>query len=650
MEEKKKSRKGLLILIVIILFGMWLFSDDEDVDEVVQNSGDGTYTLMMYMCGSDLESDAGYASDDIEEMLDSQLADEVNLLVYTGGASSWYDHGISGSTNQIYKVEGKNLVLVKDNIGKKYMSSAETLAEYLRFAKENYPADKYGLILWDHGGGAVSGFGYDENNPDEDDSLTLDELKSALDSFGTKLDFIGFDACLMANVETAYAVKNNANYFIASEETEPGTGWDYKKILNKLSSNSSQTGSDLAPTIVDTFVASNNGFFGADATLSCVDLSKMDNVYSKLVVFMKDIESTLNSNNFAKVSKAISDTKAYADGEIDTIDLVNFSENINVSSSNALSDAIKDAVIYNKTTDYVENSNGLSIYIPNTDLSHYQDMIRVYGNIGITDEYISALTQYANIAAGGRNNYYYVNNHKYENEFAEDYEEYSWYDEDIASEYEDYYYDMRHDVGELEVIDKGEYFALHLTDEEWENIVSVESVLWYDDGEGYLDLGVDSYFEMDEDDDLVVSSDGTWIAINGQNVMYEVVESTENYEKGKVSALLNDEEVNLIIYYDKDHPDGEVVGAEPVGCYGNTTMYGRGYIEIKPGDKIDFIIDYYDYDGNYDDSYLCGDTLTVGSDGLKVSYEYVGDGECLIYYMLTDIYGNVYYTEPVIMY
>ena len=648
---EKKSKKGIIILIVIVLLAMWLFSDDEEPDEVIANAGDGTYTLMLYMCGSNLESDAGYASDDIEEMLKSQLANEVNLLVYTGGASSWYDHGISGETNQIYKVEGGKLNLVKDNIGKRLMSRTDTLADFLKFAKENYPADKYGLILWDHGGGAVSGFGYDENDPNEDESLTIDELKAALDSFGTKLDFIGFDACLMANVETAYAVKNNADYLIASEETEPGTGWDYKKVLNQLSKNSSQNGSELAPTIVDSFVASNNGFFGADATLSCVDLSKMDNVYSKLVTFMRDIKSSeLDINNFASVSKAIKNTKAYADGELDTIDLVNFSENINVSSSNDLADAIRDAVVYNKTTDYVENSNGLSIYIPNEDLSHYQDMINIYSNIGMTNDYIAVLSQYVNMAAGGKNSYYYVNDHRYKNEDVEDYEEYSWYDEDIASEYEDYYNDMYEYVDELEVTEKEDYFALHLTDEQWEDIVSVESILWYDDGEGYIDLGTDSYFEMDEDNDLIVTTDGTWLAINGQNVRYDVVESTENYEKGKVPALLNDEEVNLVICWDKNHPDGEVIGAEPVDCYGNTTMYGRGLIEIKPGDKIDFIVDYYTYDGEYDDEYLYGDTLVVGNDGLKVSYEYVGDGECLIYYMLIDIFGNVYYTEPVILY
>lgn len=645
-----KINKKTIIIILIILFMIWLFSGEGEVEEVVSNAGDETYTLMIYMCGSNLESEGGYASSDIEEMLKSQLAKEVNLLIYTGGAQKWYDYGISNRTNQIYKIESGNLELVKDNIGKESMAKSETLTYFLNFCKENYPANKYGLILWDHGGGAVSGFGYDENISDKNDTLTIDELKMSLDSFGTKLDFIGFDACLMANVETAYAVRNNADYFIASEETEPGSGWAYKKVLNQLSKNTSQNGAELAPQIIDTFIASNNGMFGADATLSCIDLSKMDNVYEKLVTFMNDIKvSKLDLNNFSNVSKAIKRTKAYADGEIDTIDLVNFSENINISASNDLSEAVKSAVIYNKTTDYVENSNGLSIYIPNKDLSFYQRMIKIYQNIGMTNEYISVLSQYANMSAGGRSDTYIVNNHEYEVDIP-NYEEYDWYDENIASANENYYIEMNINVQKLEVIDKDDYYALHLSDKEWENIVSIESVLWYDDGEGYIDLGVDSYFEKDNDDDLKVTSDGKWVAINGQIVKYELVEHTDNYEKGKVPALLNGNRVNIIIYWDKDHPDGEVIGAEYADYYGDTTMYGRGLIDIKKGDEIDFIVDYYKYNGDYDDEYIYGDTLKVGKKGLKVSYEWIGDGECTIYYMLTDIYNNIYYTEPVIVY
>ena len=60
------------------------------------------------------------------------------------------------------------------------------------------------------------------------------------------------------------------------------------------------------------------------------------------------------------------------------------------------------------------------------------------------------------------------------------------------------------------------------------------------------------------------------------------------------------------------------------------------------------VCSYYKYDGSFEDEYYINDSLIVGEDDLVVSYESLGDGECLLYYRLTDIYNNVYYTEPVI--
>lgn len=645
----------LIILMIGILFITTgcdfldeLLEEDDDLEQVV-NVSNKSYTLMLYMCGSDLESDGGYASDDIEEMLKASLAKEVNFLLYTGGATKWYNEDIADGKNQIFKIENGKLNLIDNSIGTAYMSNPNTLTYFLNYAKKNYPADRYGLILWDHGGGAIGGFGYDEIEANEEESLTIDELKNALDSSKLKFDFIGFDACLMGTVETAYALRNNADYLIASEETEPGTGWEYKKILNTLSKNTAQNTVDLGKTVVDTFIKSNNGLLGSDATLSMIDLKKMDNVYSKLDLFMNDMkDKKFNTNNYGDVSQNLKKSKSYADGEIDTIDLIDFASKLNISASNDLINAVKEAVVYNKTTDYVENSNGLSIYIPNEDLEYYDKMVKIYKNIGISDSYINIINEYVNLIAGGTNGYYSVNHYNYRTD--ENYENYDWYDEDLVNSFSDYYENNSLDTSELEVTEKGDYFALSLTEEQWNNIVDVQSSVWYDDGEGYIDLGTDSYYEVDDDGDLIIGFDGTWIAINGQTVMYNVVEQTDKYEKGKVPAYLNDKEVYLIIYWDLENKEVKVLGAEPMNAYGNSTMYARGYQKIKSGDKIKFLVDYYDYDGEYDDYYIYGDEIVVGNDGLKVTYEDAGSGECLVYYILTDIYNNVYYTEPVILY
>ena len=650
-----KTKKVIKIIFLILLMICMLFTltgcdllDDED-DGIIENVSEDTFTLMIYMCGADLESDGGYASDDIDEMLEAQLANEVNLLIYTGGALEWYNDKIADGKNQIFKVEDGDIVLVDDSIGTEYMYEPDTLTYFLNYSKKNYPAKRYGLIFWDHGGGAIGGFGYDENGDDEEDSLTIDEMKYAFDRFNNKIEFIGFDACLMGTVETAYALRDSANYLIASEETEPGTGWQYKKLLNQLSRDTSQDMKDFGKVVVDSFIKSNNGFFGSDATLSMIDLRKMKDVYSELESFMVDVETQIiDSNNFATVSKNITDTKSYADGEMDMIDLIDFANKMNVNSSEELINSINDCVVYNSTTDYIEDSNGLSIYFPNDNLEYYESMGKIYRNIGFSDTYINVLNEYVNVKVGGKQGYYTVNNMNYSTN--EDYEQYDWFDSDIINYFQDFYDENTFDSSELEVTEKNGSYSLHLTDEQWEDIVSIQSGLWYDDGEGYIDLGTDSYYEFDDDGDLSIDFDGTWIAINGNVVYYEVVEQTDKYEKGKVPVLLNDKEVDLVIYWDYDTQEAKVLGAETVREYEGKALYGRGYTKIKPGDKIEFLIDYYDYDGNYDDSYIWGDPLIVDNNGLEVSYEEVGDGECIIYYILTDIYDNVYYTEPVIVY
>ena len=616
-------------------------------DSSIKNSSSAKYTLMIYICGSNLETDGGYASADIEEMLKATIADEANIIVYTGGSKRWFDYGISSKTNQIYEIKNHKMNLVKDNLGLQNMGDPNTLASFMSFAKEKYPADKYALIMWDHGGGAVSGFGQDQN-ANKNDHLTIDEIKKAINTFGTKLEFVGFDACLMANMETAYALKDNAKYLVASEETEPGTGWDYLKILNNLSKNTSQSGSETAKTIIDSFIASNSSYRNPDATLSCIDLSKMNDVYTKVVSFMKDIKTTnFDRKNYNTFAKSLATTKAFGAGNIDTIDLIDFAKKMNTATSSELITAVQNAISYNKTNKYVENSNGMSIFIPNKKLSYYQAMLKIYQNIGIGSDYYNVLTHYANLVANGRQPTYTVNNNTYQNQTSS-YSAATWLDALFSRQMKDYYEETKLDATKLKVQDKGDYYALALSKNDWNKIVKVESVTWYDDGKGYIDMGADSFFELDKNGDLKIESDGSWLAINGDNIHYEVYERTDNYEMGKVPALVNKERVNLILYFDKQNPDGEVLGYEPDYGEGNE-LYEKGLRPLIKGDTIDFIAPYYGYKGEFEDEYYINDPLVVSDEPLKVSYEYLGENEILIYYKLTDLFGNIFYTEPVVL-
>ncbi len=640
-----KKKFVIFLIIIFVLFAIILLSSEDEEEEVIVNQGTDTYTLMVYMCASDLETEDGSATDDIKEMLQAGIDSKVNVIMETGGTTMWHDLNISGKTNQRYKIESGNFKLLEDNLGVREMVKPETLTDFINYSKEKYPADHYGLILWDHGGGSVSGFGYDEHSQNEDDTLTLDELKQSLQNAGVHFDFIGFDACLMATSETAFALKDHAKYMVASEETEPGNGWEYKSLINSISKNTSQNTLDYLKGIVDKYIETNNGWLDFhDATLSVIDLSKVEPLYNSLCDFMVLIEQEeLDNNNFKTVSKAVDNAKSFAEGEYDTIDLYDFANTVNNSKSDELKKAIENTISYYKNNDLVERSHGVSLYFPYRDLTYYEDMLNIYANIGIPAQYTNVLTKFVNIMAGGRNKSYLINSHEYDLE--ENYNDYNWYNQDIINDnYQTY---DEYDTPTLEIVESGDNYILELSDEDWEVITNITCEVMYDDGEGYIDLGSDDYYELDNKNNLRIDYDGLWITIEGQTVPFYTIESNDKISKGEVYAYVNDEESRIIIMWDEKNPDGKVLGYEPLS-YGNTTLSSKGLSKFKKGDKIEFVFDYYTYDGDYDDKYIIGDELVVNSENLRVSYEEVGSGEFYVYYKITDVFNNEYYTEAVI--
>ena len=211
-------------------------------------------TMFIYLCGSDLESYYGLANMDLREMIAANESENVNIVIQTGGARTWRGNGISNSQIGRYVVKGDKLQLVESG-PQANMGQAQTLESFLEWGIENYAAEHMSLVLWNHGGGSISGVCFDERN--NYDSLSLSEVEIALanatKNMTDKFDYIGFDACLMATMEVANMLKPYANYMIASEETEPGYGWEYTSIINKMVGNPDIDPVELGKVIVDTY-------------------------------------------------------------------------------------------------------------------------------------------------------------------------------------------------------------------------------------------------------------------------------------------------------------------------------------------------------------------------------------------------------------
>lgn len=353
--------------------------------KIIGNNEDKV-TLMIYMCGSDLESQYGTASVDIREILDANISENVNILIETGGTLDWTNPSISEERNQIYKIENKELVLLKDDLGLRNMAESNTLKDFITYSTENYPANRYGLIVWNHGFGTIEGFGRDEKF--EGDNMELSDMARALDESNTYFDFIGFDACFMSTIEVAYTLKEYSDYLIASSEIEPFAGWYYSNWITELSNNTSMTTEDLGRIIINDFVQHNSTReVPEEAILSITDLTEIDYVYKELCNFLTELNIELNNKNYDLVSSARSEAKAFADNLIDHVDAISIAERLNLKSSQDLIEAINKAVKYKSFTSTMEEVGGLSFYFPYYKIDYFNEFKEAFNNLNLNDEH-----------------------------------------------------------------------------------------------------------------------------------------------------------------------------------------------------------------------------------------------------------------------
>ncbi|MBQ1374074.1 MAG: hypothetical protein IIY80_01330, partial [Aeriscardovia sp.] len=122
--------------------------------------------------------------------------------------------------------------------------------------------------------------------------------------------------------------------------------------------------------------------------------------------------------------------------------------------------------------------------------------------------------------------------------------------------------------------------CITLPEEQWDLVESLEYNLFYDDGNGYIDLGLDTVFDFDDNGNLLAPQDNAWLAINGQPVAFRheltIGEGDEAIITGYVPALLNDERVNILISFDPEHPDGTITGLRRVYAENETETIAKG--------------------------------------------------------------------------
>jgi len=298
------------------------------------------WTVMVYMAGDDSNPDGiEYAvTQDLRELKDVGSHDLVHFLAQTDECRE--------KNSYRYRLR-KGTPIASDRLGvyrgDLNTGRVATLVDFVDWSVRNFPADRYALVLWGHGSGhddqdvyrlargdisprlaarlaqdRIGFFGrtrramLERNGPNKGygfDSTAADfldnrELKRAVISIvkkiGRPLDLLGFDACLMANMEVAYQLRGLVNWIAASEQTEPGDGWAYREAFKGLATKPGQETKFLGKTIVNSF----GDAYGREQTLSLVHVQKIDDLAKSL----KELAQILKDKEPSTFHKAV--TKA----------------------------------------------------------------------------------------------------------------------------------------------------------------------------------------------------------------------------------------------------------------------------------------------------------------------------------------------------
>ncbi len=584
--------------------------DRSPVKSRASTADDGTWTIFVYLCGADLESEDGAATSDMEEMLYACTESNIKFVVQTGGATAWQNYGISSSKLQRYVITDGTITLM-DEVKDANMGDKATFQSFLLWGLDKFAASKMGIVFWDHGGGSVSGVCFDEKFDDSLDLIEIDEaLTGVHDKLPGKFEFIGFDACLMSTIEVANMLVPHANYMVASEELEPGRGWNYTGFGEYLDAHPKCNGRELGIAIADAFYDDCCDSWGTEkeTTLAVTDLSKLDNLIEKLNTALSEMyEASADTAVLPVMIRNISNAKNFGgnnktEGYTNMVDLGAILKSVEsyVPSSTAAQKALKDTIVYNKLGQNEKDATGLSTYYP---LSvNYSGELEMFKKICVSPYYMTFVDKVTYGANTGTTSDY----------SGDDYwlgDDSSWWsDDDYESDYWSYYDDDDDDLGMM--------------------FLSMFSGLFDDDDDGYDydDYGYDDDdydWGWDDDDDDYYGSSSSGIS-SGHGIYGHGYQRRATIEYEVEPMMTDDGTFGFILTEDS------MYNLDGVNCVIMMTDEDGYFIDLGVDDYVDI-----DWDEGI---------VTDNFDGL---WYLLGDGQVLAMYLIEqgDDYGL--YSIPV---
>ena len=327
---------------------------------------------MIYM-GAD-NNLAGAALGDLEEMEEYGSTDKVNFVALADIYENSYSFSGGFNTYTLtnnasepvvpmmrigkYPVEGVQSHLqdpkavLKPSDGFNSASPAN-LTSFIQWAKQNYPANHYGLFIWNHGSGWLPGRTSTAVLSDDIDAggtaMFIEEVKNAINNSGVHFDILDFDACNMASIEVAYELKDVTNYISASQRTEPGSGNDYKAISMHLTGNPMISAEQVGRIIIDSYT----DYYMADGdfsvTKSLVKTEKLDALADSISSLSTALANGSITNNLELQSRFIEPIRFQQDVDLfNLLDVLLAYYPVLATEINNIKSIFSETVVYNR--------------------------------------------------------------------------------------------------------------------------------------------------------------------------------------------------------------------------------------------------------------------------------------------------------------
>ena len=593
------------------------FPDKSEVQDV---------TVYMYLIGSDLEDASGSASINLRQIIDATKAgSDLKFIIEAGGTGRWFTNGFQNRRTGRYMIKDGEVTRLETLPRDTSMSEEKTLKEFLKWANKNYPSDRKMLFFWDHGG-AISGFGIDELNPAKGKNLlSIAAIKNSLKASGEKYDLIAFDACLMQTLEVCHALEPFADYMLASEESEPGSGLYYTAAFGRLAGEPDLDTLKFGAMMCSSYDQALELLKGEPqigSTLSMTDLRYIPVVEETFMGYLSGLDRKFMSDTSSFIQMSNARSKSYEFKMDDQIDLIDFLEVSDISSDRKteMIGKIKKAVAVRNAAS-ANHINGLAVYMPYDDIPSYSSIYENMKKLKLETEE-KVYNDFASILASQKE----TKNQTVDPELsALNLEAEEWYND----KFKDYNTSMY--LQDVPIVREGNRYEIEVPEEEQNIITDCRFGLKMKVGGRYADLGSVNVFSTESSGHYVMDFDNTWVAIN--NVLVAVHPGTPKLmEDGKVlytgtvDATLNF--VAPITIYIEWRDSGGNAGEGTILGYlpadedsDDVAEYGmpRGFKQFKENNVVTFLYDWYDEEGNYLSTAMGHLPIHVGPDGMRVS-------------------------------